>query len=83
MTVPCPPGGTGASVPPETGFTVPPGLGEGRKNEVEVDGVGRTNSEEAPAIAGPEIGAVGRSKMGQAELDFAVFVKTSDSGRKL
>ena len=42
-----------------------------------------TNSEEAPAIAGPEIGAVGRSNMKQAELDFAVFVKTSESGRKL
>jgi hypothetical protein len=70
-----PPGGTGASVPP--------GIGEGKTKEVEIGTVGKTNSEVAPAIAGPKIGTVGKSKMREGELDFAVFVKTSESRRKL
>jgi len=83
FTVPVPPGGTGASVPPGTGSKVPPGIGEGKANEVEMGTVGKTNPEEAPAIGGPAIGAVGKSKIPQGELDFAVFAKTSGSGRKL
>jgi hypothetical protein len=83
FTVPVPPGGTGASVPPGKGPAVPPGIGEGMAKEVEMGTVGKTKPEETPASGGPAIGAVGKSKNRQGELDFAVFVKTSDSGRKL
>jgi hypothetical protein len=83
FTVPVPPGGTGASVPPGTGSTVPPGIGEGMAKAVEMGTVGKTKPEEAPAIGGPAIEAVGKSKRRQGKLDFGVFVKTSDSGRKL
>lgn len=50
---------------------------------VVTSGSGKIRSEDAPAIGGPEIGAVNRWKKRQDELDFAVLVKTSDSGTKL